>query len=161
MFSQEFLLWLLGLRTPHGEDSGLIPRLAQQLRILHCHKLQFRSKMWLRSDVALAVAQAGSCNSNFTLAQTLPYAASAVVKIIIIKMSSQYFLYCFHVEMIELLIHCIKLNDIKEVPWWLSRLRIWHCLCSGSVCCCGMGLIPCPGTSIHRCSQKKENVEFP
>ena len=29
---------------------------------------------------------------------------------------------------------------------WHSQLSIWHCHCSGSGCCCGMGSIPCPGT---------------
>ena len=38
-----------------------------------------------------------------------------------------------------------KKND--GVPWWLNRLRIWHYYCHGSVCCCGEGLIPGPGTS--------------
>ena len=30
---------------------------------------------------------------------------------------------------------------MEGVPWWLSRLRIWHCHC------CGLGSIPGPGTS--------------
>ena len=48
------------------------------------------------------------------------------------------------------------------VPWWLSRLRIWHCHCCGSGCCCGVGLIPDLGTfSCHRCSwNQKQNVSI-
>ena len=34
---------------------------------------------------------------------------------------------------------CMK--RVGGVPWWLSRLRIQHCHC------CGMGSVPCPGTS--------------
>ena len=33
------------------------------------------------------------------------------------------------------------------VLWWVSGLKIWHCYCCGSGCCCGMGSIPGPGTS--------------
>ena len=37
----------------------------------------------------------------------------------------------------------------------LSGLRILHCHCSSLDCCCGLGLIPGPGTSTcHGCSQK-------
>ena len=36
------------------------------LRIWHCCELQRRSQMWLRSGVAVAVAQAGSCSSDMT-----------------------------------------------------------------------------------------------
>ena len=32
------------------------------------------------------------------------------------------------------------------VPWWLSRLRTWHCHCSGSGYCCGVDSIPSQGT---------------
>ena len=43
------------------------------------------------------------------------------------------------------------------VPWWLSRLRIWHCQCCGLGRCCGVGLIPIPGVSMcHRHGQKKK-----
>ena len=33
---------------------------------------------------------------------------------------------------------------------WLRGLRIWHCHCSGSGCCCGAGLIPGQGPSTCR-----------
>ena len=36
--------------------------------------------MWLRSGAAVAVVQAGSCSSNLTLSQELPYAAGVAVK---------------------------------------------------------------------------------
>ena len=36
------------------------------LRIQHCPELWCRSQMWFRSRVAGAVAQAGSCRSNWT-----------------------------------------------------------------------------------------------
>ena len=39
------------------------------------------------------------------------------------------------------------LNNFFGVPLWYSGLRIQHCYYSGSVCCCGMGSIPLPGTS--------------
>ena len=32
-----------------------------------------------------------------------------------------------------------NLYYLLRVPWWLSRLRVWHCQC------CGVGLIPGPG----------------
>ena len=36
------------------------------LRIQHCHKMQQRSKIWLGSCVAVAVAKASSCSSKVT-----------------------------------------------------------------------------------------------
>ena len=36
-----------------------------------------------------------------------------------------------------------------RVPWWLSRLRIWHCQCCGSSHCCHASLIP--GLGISSC----------
>ena len=36
------------------------------LGVRHCCELWCRSQMWLRPPVAVAVAQAGSCNSNST-----------------------------------------------------------------------------------------------
>ena len=42
--------------TSVHEDVGSIPCLAQQLRIQHCHELQYRFQMWLRCHVAVAVA---------------------------------------------------------------------------------------------------------
>ena len=43
-----------------------VPSLASLsgLGIRHCRELQCRSQMWLRSGVAVAVAQAGSCSSD-------------------------------------------------------------------------------------------------
>ena len=39
---------------------------------------------------------------------------------------------------------------------WHSGLRIWHCQGNGLGYCCGVGLIPGPGTSTcHGCSQNK------
>ena len=54
------------LRTWHSicENVGLIPDLLSGLRIQHCHKLRCKSKMWLKSGVAMA--QACSCSSNST-----------------------------------------------------------------------------------------------
>ena len=44
------------------------------LNIQHCHKLQCRSQMWLRSCIAVAVALIRP------LAQQLPYAAGTAIK---------------------------------------------------------------------------------
>ena len=46
------------VKTPTSihEKAGLIADFTQWLRIQHCHKLQCRSQMWLRSVVAMAVA---------------------------------------------------------------------------------------------------------
>ena len=41
----------------------------------------------------------------------------------------------------------IYFKKASRVPMLLSRLRIWHCHCSSSGCCCVLGLIPGPGTS--------------
>ena len=42
-------------------------------------------------------------------------------------------------------------ENCQEVPWWLSRLRTWHCYW------CGMSLIPGQRTSAcSRCSQKNK-----
>ena len=49
-------------------------------------------------------------------------------------------------------------------PWWLSGLRIQHCLCYSSDYCCGMGLIP--GSGMSTClgqtspPQKKGKTHF-
>ena len=40
------------------KDVGLIFGFAQWVRIQGCHNLQYKSKMWLGSGVAVAVAQA-------------------------------------------------------------------------------------------------------
>ena len=44
------------------------------------------------------------------------------------------------------------------VPWWCCGLSIQCCHCSGSIYCCGAGLIPGLGTSTcHGLGQKKKN----
>lgn len=46
-----------------------------------------------------------------------------------------------------------EINNYRGTPWWLSRLRIWHCHLCGSGHCCGTGS-PQPGKFfMHRCSQ--------
>ena len=47
--------WVKTLTSIH-EDVGLIPGLTQWLRIHHFHKLHYRSKIWLGSHIAVAVA---------------------------------------------------------------------------------------------------------
>ena len=47
----------------------------------------------------------------------------------------------------------------SRVFLWHTGLRIWHCHCSSSGYCCGVGLIPSLGTSICcKCGQKKTQV---
>ena len=50
--------------------------LLRELRIRHCHKLQRRLQMWLRSGVAMAAATA----VIQLLAWELPYATGAALK---------------------------------------------------------------------------------
>ena len=57
--------WLTNLTITH-ENMGLIPGLAQGLRIWHCCELWCRSQRRLISWVAVAVAKASSCSSNLT-----------------------------------------------------------------------------------------------
>ena len=46
----------------------------------------------------------------------------------------------------------------KGVPFWHSWLRIQHCHCSSSDCCCDLSPIPGLGTfTCHRCSQTNKN----
>ena len=47
--------WLTNL-TRNREVAGLIPGLAQWLRIQHYHELWCRLQMWLASCIAVAVA---------------------------------------------------------------------------------------------------------
>ena len=39
------------------------------------------------------------------------------------------------------------------VPWWLSRLRTWHCHCCGGGLISGLGTCAC-----HGCGQKKKGL---
>ena len=55
-------------------------------------------------------------------------------------------MYCTYYFMNEL--ECYK-KDPPGVLMWHSRLKIWHSHFCGSGHCCGMGLIPCLGTSFH------------
>ena len=57
--------WLTNPTRNH-EVAGLILALLSGLRIRRCHELWCRSQIWLRSGVAVAVVQAGSCSSNST-----------------------------------------------------------------------------------------------
>ena len=50
--------------TSIHKDAGLIPCLAQWLRILRCHGLWYRLQTWLESGVAVAVVEASSCSSH-------------------------------------------------------------------------------------------------
>ena len=52
--------------TAMREDAGLIPGLAQGLRIWFCCELWCRLQMWLGSGIVMAVAYSGSCSSNLT-----------------------------------------------------------------------------------------------
>ena len=58
----------------------MIPGSLSLLRIWRCHELQHKSKMWLRSGVAVTVAQASSCSSDSAPIPELPYATSATIK---------------------------------------------------------------------------------
>ena len=65
---QKFALWLSRLRTPLVSLRMWVQSLASVigLRIQHCCELQYRSQMWLRSLVAVAMAQAHNCSSHST-----------------------------------------------------------------------------------------------
>jgi len=59
-----FLLWLSGLRTTRIRFQSLAS--LSGLRIRHCPKLWHRSQMPLGSSIAVAVAQACTCSSDWT-----------------------------------------------------------------------------------------------
>ena len=65
---EEFPLWLSRLRTQLVSVRMHVQYLASLngLRILHFHELWCWSQMQLRSHVAVAVVEAGSCSSNST-----------------------------------------------------------------------------------------------
>ena len=54
--------------------------LFSELRIQHCHELWCRSQLWLRSGIAVAVVEAGSCSLIGPLAWEPPYAAGVALK---------------------------------------------------------------------------------
>ena len=64
-------MWLSVLGTGQGVSEDALASLSG-LRILHCHKL------WLRSGVAMAVAQASA--APIPHLTQLPYAAGAAIK---------------------------------------------------------------------------------
>lgn len=47
-------------------------------------------------------------------------------------------------------------RDTAGVPMWLQELRIRHCRCSSSGCCCSTGLIPATETSICHGRDQRE-----
>ena len=66
--NEEFPLSLNRLRTQLASMKMQVQFLASLsgLRIQHCQKLWCRSQMRLRSGIAVAVVEAGSCSSNST-----------------------------------------------------------------------------------------------
>ena len=79
---RELPLWLSRLRTELVSLRMQACSLASlsKSRIRHCHKLQHRSQMWLRSGVAVAVAEASSCSSDSTPSLAMSYATGATLK---------------------------------------------------------------------------------
>ena len=96
--------------------------------------------VWLRSGVAVALAQATGWGSNLTpsLGTSISCRCSPkkTKKIIIIIIRKKTYL-----------------KDWNRVLWWCSKLRIWRCHCSLLGCFCGLGSIP-------GCSKKnKDSVQ--
>ena len=54
--------------------------------------------------------------------------------------------------------YCFFFSCNVGVSLWYSGLKIWHCHCSSLGPCCGVALIPGPGTSICHRSGKKEKT---
>ena len=64
--------------TSIDEDVGLIPGLG--LRMQHCHKLWYSLQTWLRSSVAVALAQAEGYSSDGNGAWEPPYAMAVALE---------------------------------------------------------------------------------
>ena len=107
-----------------------------ELRIQHCHELQCRLQMRLRSGIAMAVLQAGSCSSDLTP-----------------SLGTSIYLRCDPRENKQT---NKKKNSVVGVPLWHSGLRIQGYQCSGLGHCCGAGLIPGPISTCCRHGQKKK-----
>ena len=45
----------------------------------------------------------------------------------------------------------LMIKTAKRAPWWLSRLRIWHCHCYGTSLISGLGT-----SAYHRRTKKKK-----
>ena len=67
-------------QTSIHEDVGLIPGLLSGLKIWYCHLLWCRSPSLLRSGVAVAVVEAGSCSFIQPLVWEPPYATGVAPK---------------------------------------------------------------------------------
>ena len=110
------------------------------LQIWHCHELWCRSQSWLRSCIAVAVAQASSCSSNLT-----PNLGTSI---------------CHRCSPKKEKKKKLKSWKTRGIPWRLGGLRIWHYLCCGLACSCSAGSIPGSGISTcHRCGQKNKKLE--
>ena len=68
LICSKLLLCLRGLQTQLVSTRTWVQSLTllSGLRIWHCHELWCKSQMWLRSDVAVAVAMASSCSADST-----------------------------------------------------------------------------------------------